>query len=150
MRIAVASAGMALLVSAVSASAQTPAPSSRVYTQGPVIVMSYVRTKPGMFERYMEYLNGPYKESLEAEKAAGLVTGYAIHTSAPRTPQDHDITLSVTYRNWAAFDGLADRSDAVANRVRQNTPRQRDQEFIDRAAMREVIGYRNYQQLLLK
>ncbi len=98
----------------------------------------------------MEYLNGQYKQSMEAEKSAGLVLGYAVHTSAPRTPQDHDLILSVTYRNWAAFDGLADRSDAVANRARQNTPRQRDQEFIDRAAMREVLGTRNYQQLLLK
>ncbi|MBA2708114.1 MAG: hypothetical protein H0U59_09955 [Gemmatimonadaceae bacterium] len=150
MRLAVASGGIAFVISALSLSAQTPATSARAYSEGPVTVMSYVRTKPGMFERYMEYLNGQYKQSMEAEKSAGLVLGYAVHTSAPRTPQDHDLILSVTYRNWAAFDGLADRSDAVANRARQNTPRQRDQEFIDRAAMREVLGTRNYQQLLLK
>ncbi len=103
-----------------------------------------------MFERYMEYLNGQYKQSLEAEKAAGIVLAYTIHTSPPRTPQDHDLILSVTYRNWAALDGLADRADAVANRALQSTPRQRDQQFIDRAAMREVLGYRNYQQLLFR
>jgi len=150
MRLAVASGGIAFVISALSLSAQTPATSARAYSEGPVTVMSYVRTKPGMFERYMEYLNGQYKQSMEAGKSAGLVLGYAVHTSAPRTPQDHDLILSVTYRNWAAFDGLADRSDAVANRARQNTPRQRDQEFIDRAAMREVLGTRNYQQLLWK
>ncbi len=150
MRITVASAGIALLMSAVSASAQTPAASGRVYTEGPVTVMTYVRSKPGMFERYMAYLNGPYRMIMEAQKTAGLITAYAIQTSPTRTPQDHDLLLTVTYRNWAALDGLADRSDGVANRVRQNTPQQRDQEFIDRAEMREVLGSRNYQQLVLK
>ena len=150
MRITVAGASIALMLSAASSSAQTPAASGRAYTEGPVVVMSYIRTKPGMFDRYLEYLNGPYKTSMEAQKTAGLVTGYTIHTSPPRTPQDHDVILSVTYRNWAGFDGLTDRAEGVANRALQNTPRQRDQQFIDRAAMREVLGTRNYQQLLLK
>lgn len=150
MRITFAGAAIALILSAAPISAQTPATTGRVYTEGPVVVMSYIRTRPGMFERYLEYLNGPYKTSMEAQKGAGLVTGYTIHTSPPRTPQDHDIILSVTYRNWAGFDGFADRADAVANRALQNTPRQRDQQSIDRAAMREVLGTRNYQQLLLK
>lgn len=150
MRLAVAGAAIAFIGSSLSLSGQTPAASTRAYSAGPITVMSYVRTKPGMFERYMEYLNGQYKQDLEAQKAAGMVLAYAIHTSPPRTPQDHDLILSVTYSNWAALDGLADRSEAVANQTLKSTPRQRDQQFIDRAAMREVLGYRNYQQLLLK
>ncbi len=34
--------------------AQQPRP----YTEGPVVVFSYIRTKPGMFDKYMEYLDG--------------------------------------------------------------------------------------------
>jgi len=140
----------ATLATAAPALAQAPAPPSRAYTEGPVINMSYIRTKPGMFERYMEYLNTTYRKSLEAQKAAGLVLGYTIYTSAPRTPQDHDIILAVTYKNWGALDNLSDRADAVANQTFGNTAAQRDQQFIDRAAMREVLGSRQYQQLILK
>lgn len=140
----------ATLATAAPALAQAPAQSSRPYTEGPVINMAYIRTKPGMFDRYMEYLNTTYRKSLEAQKAAGLVLGYAIYTSAPRTPQDHDIILAVTYKNWGAFDNLSDRADAVANQAFGNTPAQRDQQFIDRAAMRDVLGSRDYQQLIPK
>lgn len=140
----------ATLATAAPALAQAPAQSTRVYTEGPVINMSYIRTKPGMFERYMQYLNTDYRKSLEAQKEAGLVLGYTIYTSAPRTPQDHDIILAVTYKNWGAYDNLSDRTDAVSNRAFGNTPAQRDQQFIDRAAMRDVLGNRDYRHLILK
>lgn len=124
--------------------------STRSYREGPVVSVSYIRTKPGMFDRYMQYLNGPYKTNLDAQKAAGIVLDYAIYTSETRTPNDHDVMLTVTYKNWGARDNLADRSDAVVNRALQNTPAQRDQQFIDRGAMRESLGSRTYQQLFPK
>ena len=68
--------------------------------------MTYVKTKPGMFDRYMAYLDGPYKTEMEAEKAAGIIQDYSIHTSESRTPNDHDVLLVVMYKNWAALDGL--------------------------------------------
>jgi hypothetical protein len=103
-----------------------------------------------MFDRYMEFLNTTYKANMEAEKAAGLVTDYAIFTSDARTPNDHDVLLSVTYKNWGALDNLADRVDPVVNRALQNTPQQRNQQFADRGTMREVLGTRTYQRLYLK
>src|SRR2546430_14783266 len=124
--------------------------STRSYREGPVIAVSYIRTKPGMFDRYMQYLDGPYKTNLEAQKAAGIVQDYGIYASDPRTPTDHDILLTVVYKNWGALDNLADRSDAIVNRALQSTPEQRAQQFIDRGAMRESLGSRTYQQLLLK
>ena len=124
--------------------------STRAYTQGPVVAVSYIRTKPGMFDKYMQYLSGPYKTNLEAQKAAGIVLDYAIYTSEARTATDHDVMLTVTYKNWGALDNLADRSDAIVNRALQSTPEQRAQQFIDRGAMRESIGSRTYQQLYLK
>ncbi|HKN58869.1 MAG TPA: hypothetical protein VJV97_08445 [Gemmatimonadaceae bacterium] len=124
--------------------------STRAYREGPVIQVSYIRTKPGMFDRYMQYLDGAYKTNLEAQKAAGIVLDYGIYVSDPRTPTDHDILLTVVYKNWGALDNLADRSDAIVNRALQSTPEQRAQQFIDRGAMRESLGSRTYQQLLLK
>src|SRR5438105_14084121 len=124
--------------------------STRSYREGPVISVSYIRTKPGMFDKYMQYLDGPYKTNLEAQKAAGIVLDYGIYTSEPRTPADHDIMLTVVYKNWGALDNLADRTDAIVNKALQSTPEQRAQQFIDRGAMRESLGSRTYQQLTLK
>ena len=78
--------------------------STRAYRDGPVITVSYIRTKPGMFDRYMQYLDGPYKTNLEAQKAAGIVLDYGIYTSEPRTSADHDVMLTVVYKNWGALD----------------------------------------------
>ncbi len=143
-------AAAASILGTAAASNPAAAQSTRVYREGPVVVVSYIRTKPGMFNKYMEYLNAAYKANMDAEKAAGLVTDYAIYTSDARNPTDHDVMLTVTYKNWGALDGLADRTDPVVNRALQSTPQQRDQQFADRGAMREVLGTRTYQQLYLK
>jgi hypothetical protein len=141
--------GLLLAGAAAPNSASAQAASTRPYREGPVVSVSYIRTKPGMFDKYMEYINGPYKQNLEAEKAAGIILDYAIYASGEtRNPGDHDVMLTTTYKNWAAFDGLTDRSDAVANRVLQSTVAQRGQQYADRGTMRDVIGGRNYQQLI--
>jgi hypothetical protein len=124
--------------------------STRSYREGPVVAVSYIRTKPGMFDKYMQYLDGAYKTNLEAQKAAGIVLDYAIFTSEPRTPADHDVMLTIVYKNWGALDNLQDRSDAIVNKALSSTPDQRSQQFIDRGAMRESLGSRTYQQLTLK
>jgi hypothetical protein len=142
-------AGLMLLASSAATNSAHSQASTRVYREGPIAVMTYVKTKPGMFDRYMEYLNGPYKAQNEAEKSAGIIQDYAIMTSEARTPADHDVVLVVMYKNWAALDNLQDRTDGVANRVLKNTSQQRDQAFIDRGAMREILGSRTYQRLIL-
>lgn len=141
-----------LLIAGASGVTQTAGAqaSTRAYREGSVISVSYIRTKPGMFDKYMQYLDGPYKTNLEAQKAAGIVLDYAIYTSEPRTSGDHDVMLTVVYKNWGALDNLADRSDAIVNKALSSTPEQRAQQFIDRGAMRESIGSRTYQQLTLK
>lgn len=143
-------AGLLLLSGLAVTETATAQASARPYREGPITVMTYIKTKPGMFDRYMSYLNGPYKSQLEAEKAGGIVQDYAILASDARTPGDHDVILAVTYPNWASLDNLQDRTDAVANRVLQNTSQQRDQAFIDRGAMRDVLGSRTYQRLILR
>jgi hypothetical protein len=143
-------ASLVILAGSAATNTATSQATTRAYTEGPIAVMTFVKTKPGMFDRYMAYLDGPYKTELEAEKAAGIIQDYAILTSEARTPPDHDVMLIVWYKNWAARDGLQDRTDAIANRALASTPQQRDQQFIDRGAMRDVLGTRTYQRLLLR
>ena len=143
-------ASLLLLAGSAATNTATSQATTRAYTEGTIGVMTYVKTKPGMFDRYMAYLDGPYKTEMEAEKKAGIIDNYLILTSDARTPADHDLLLIVIYKNWAALDGLQDRTDAIANRALQSTPQQRDQQSIDRGAMREILGSRTYQQLNLR
>ena len=136
-----------LLVSLTSTGvAQQPRP----YTEGAVVVMSYIRTKPGMFDKYMEYLGGNYKRLLEAQKKAGIVTDYAVYTSLPRTETDWDVLLTTTYKNMAAFDNLDDRTDPITASTLNQSRAQANQAFGDRSAMRDAVGGRLLRQLVLK
>ena len=136
-----------LLVSLTSTGvAQQPRP----YTEGPVVVMSYVRTKPGMFDKYMEYLSGNYKRLLEAQKKAGIVTDYAVYSSLPGTETDWDVLLTTTYKNMAALDNLDDRTDPVMASTLSQSRAQASQAFGDRGAMRDAVGARLLRQLILK
>jgi len=141
-----------LLIAGTSGVVQTAGAqaSTRSYREGPVISVSYIRTKPGMFDKYMAYLDGPYKTNLEAQKAAGIILDYGIYTSETRNALDHDVMLTIVYKNWGSLDNLADRSDAIVNKALSSTPDERSQQFADRSAMRESLGSRTYQQLTLK
>jgi hypothetical protein len=63
MKISQLSLVASLLIAGASGVVQTAGAqaSTRSYREGPVISVSYIRTKPGMFDKYMAYLDGPYK-----------------------------------------------------------------------------------------
>ncbi len=115
-----------------------PVAAQRPYTEGPVTFVSYIRTKPGKFQQYMRYLAGPYKQLMEAQKQAGIITEYAVLSGPPRDQNDWNVVLTTTYRNMAALDGLDDRTDPIADKVVGNQD-QRDKAAIEREAMREVV-----------
>lgn len=146
MRAALAAITIAVLpLAAVPVAAQQ----SRPYTEGAVTFVSYIRTKPGKFEEYMRYLAGPYKQLMEAQKQAGIVTEYTVLTGPARDQNDWNVVLTTTYRNMAALDGLDARTDPIADKVMGNQE-QRDKAAIDREAMRDVLGGRLLRVLVLK
>ena len=110
--------------------------------------LSYIKIKPGKFDEYMSYLGGPYKALMEAQKKAGLITGYAVYSTQARSPSDPDLILSTTYANMAGLDRI-DESDAVAAKVIGSRQTQ-SKAFGDRGAMREVLGGQLVRELILK
>ena len=57
-----------------------------VYTDGPVVNVSYIKTKPGQFEAYLKYLATTYKQLMEDQKKAGYVLTWSVFRAQPRTP----------------------------------------------------------------
>jgi hypothetical protein len=102
-----------------------------------------------MFDAYMRYLQGPYKQLMEENKKAGLIASYGVYQATARTPQDADLYLTVSYKNWAAFDGLTPRLDAAVKKVFGSLEKA-DAGSIDREKMRVELGAEVVQELILK
>lgn len=119
------------------------------YTEGHVVNVSAVRTEYGRTEEYLKFLAGNWKKEMEASKAAGLILDYHVYAAEPRGPNDPDFYLVVTYKNWAALDGLADKSDAIASKVYGSVMKS-DEGAVDRSKIRHILGSETIQELVLK
>jgi hypothetical protein len=121
----------------------------RPYTEGSVSVVSSIRTEPGQFENYLKYLSVTYKQLMEEAKKAGHVLGYAVYTTMPRSPEEPNLYLVITYKNMAALDGLAERMDAIQQKVVGDQAAQ-DAAMIARGKMRTQLGSEVIRQIVLK
>ena len=127
----------------------TRADDDHAYTQGHVVVVSFVRTEPGMFEEYVHYLDGPYKRLMDEEKKQGTIVGYDVYQAIPRDAQDADLILTVTYKNMAAFDDLQGRTDPVIKQAFGSLPKAATASA-DREKLRKQVGGQMLRQLILK
>lgn len=135
-----------MAVLAVPARAQQ---SSRPYTEGPVTDVQFIRVKPGHLDDYMAFLAGPYKQSMEAEKKAGVITDWAVYSSDNRDENDWNIALTTTYKNMAALDNLPDRVDPITRQVYGSIPKS-SEAMVKRGEMRDIVGNRLLRQLIIK
>jgi len=112
-------------------------------------MVSSIRTEPGMFETYMKYLGTTYKQLMDEQKKAGIVLDYAVYQATPRGPDDPNLYLVVTYKNMAAMDDLANRTDAIQEKL-IGSQEQRDAAMVARGKMRTQIGTEMIRKLELK
>jgi len=122
---------------------------SKAYTDGPVSEVTSIRTKPGMFDAYMKWLDTTGKQLREAEKKAGIIVDYAVFSVMPRSPHDPDLYLVVTYKNMAALDDLSDRMEPIMKQM-WATRDAAEKADADRESMREILGTQVIRQLNLK
>ena len=122
---------------------------SKAYTEGTVIEVTSIRTKPGMFDAYMKWLDTTGKQLREDEKKAGLILDYAVYGAQPRSPHDPDIYLVITYKNMAALDGLSDRVEPLQRKI-WATREAGAKAAADRESMREILGTELMRKLELK
>src|SRR5665213_2830226 len=104
--------------------ASTAGAQDRPYTEGNVVVVSYIRIKPGMFDKYVKYLDTDYKKIMEAEKKAGVILDYGVYTTPQQNEGDWNMVLRVTYKNMAALDNLRDKAEPLQHGVTNLSPEQ--------------------------
>ena len=141
----------AFAMTALSIGAISPvlADDSKSYTDGPVKEVTAIRTKPGMFDTYLKWLDTTGKQLREEEKKAGLILDFEVYAAMPRWPHDPDLYMVVTYKNMAALDGLDDRFEPIRKKLwaTRDAAAKAD---IDRESMREILGTELIRRLDLK
>ena len=142
---------IALLIAATLslAASVSRADDDHAYTQGPVLVVSFVRTEPGMFEDYLRYLDGTYKHLMDQQKKEGAILEYAVYQARPRDPQDADLILTIKYKNMAAFDELQARTDPAVKQAFGSLAKAATASA-ERGKLRRELGSQVVRELILK
>src|SRR5579859_349898 len=138
---------------AASLSVNARAQTERAYTYGPVTEVDYIHVEYGHFEEYMAWVTSTWKPTMEAEKKAGLIRGYKVFQSEPKSPDQANVYLEITFKDMAAYAGdigdQADAFDAVTDRVICNTTCQ-NQARVHRNEIRKLLGVEVTREIVFK
>jgi len=101
------------------------------YTEGGVTRVTLVQILPGRFNAFMDDLKNNIKPIWDAEKKAGLIENYSIFLNTTKAnPEDWDIGFTLSYKNFAALDGLAQK--VLDLRMKQYGDKSKEQQVIDK------------------
>ena len=138
---------MCLAVSSLSFNAR--AQDERQYTDGPVTEIDYIHVEYGHFEEYIDWVNSTWKPTMEAMKKAGLIIDYKIFSATPKSPDQPNIYLWITFKNAAAALDKGVELEAVAKKVICSTECQ-NKARVARSEYRKVLGSELIRELILK
>src|SRR6267154_1751277 len=129
------------------------AQNDRQYTDGPVTEVDYIQIEYGHFPEYIDWLNSTWKPTMEAMKKAGLIIDYKVFQASPKSPDQPNIFLYLTFKNMAAYGGnIGDKGieeEYVARKVIGSTEVQ-NKKRVERSAYRKVLGIELIREIILK
>ena len=125
----------------------------RGYSYGPVTQVNYIHVDYGHFDEYMAWVTSTWVPTMEAEKKAELIISYKVVQASPKSPDQPNVYLEITYQNMAAYAGdIGDQAatfDAVTDKVICNTACQ-NQARVHRNEIRKVLGTEVSRELVFK
>ena len=128
----------------------TPAWSQeRPYKEGSVWAISIVKTKNGLADDYLREVIPVRKKIMDEAQKQGLVLSYKILSGTSANRDDWDIMFLDEYKNWAAFDGLTAKFDAIERKLIGDEAAQ-TQMMVKRVDVRELVGDKVMQELIPK
>jgi len=107
----------ALLLTALISTTALAQDHSRNWESGYVVGVSEIHIKPGMFNAYVNDLNGLWRKYLDEQKKDGSVISYGMFSNVAAREGEPDLYLTVTYANWAAFDRGEEYFDKIRDKV---------------------------------
>ncbi|HSN17396.1 MAG TPA: hypothetical protein VLV87_04220 [Gammaproteobacteria bacterium] len=143
--------GLALVSGATAADTTTKAAPG--YKYGPVTEVDYIHVHYGHFDDYMAWVTSTWMPTMAAAEKAGLIIGYKVLRSDPKSPDDPNVYLEITYKDMAAYAGdigdQADAFEAVTEKVICSSACQ-DQARVHRNEIRKVLGVEVTREVVLK
>jgi hypothetical protein len=121
----------------------------RQYADGPVTEVDYIGVEYGHFEEYIDWLNSTWKPTMEAMKKAGLIIDYKVFRLTPKSPDQPNIYLWITFKNAAAALDKGVELEDVAKKVIGSTGVQ-NKARVGRNEYRKVLGTELIRELILK
>jgi hypothetical protein len=149
--------GLGALVSGVNASDNAShkagVPDERGYTYGPVTQVDYIHVEYGHFEEYMAWVTSTWVPTMAAAKKAGLIIAYKVFQTSPKSPDQPNVYLEITYKDMAAYAGdigdSADAFEAVTEKVICSSACQ-NQARVHRNELRKVLGTEVTREVIFK
>jgi hypothetical protein len=140
---------LSLCLGASSLSVNARAEDVRQYTEGPVTEVDYIQVEYGHFEEYIAWLNSTWKPTMEAFKKAGLIIDYKVLKLTPKSPDQPNVSLNITFKNGAAAFDKGVELENVAKQVIGSTEVQ-NKARVGRNNYRKVLGNEYVRELILK
>jgi hypothetical protein len=120
----------------------------KYFTPGTVWTVTMIKVASGMDQMYMQYLDGQFKKSEDAQVKAGLQKSYKIL----RTMDDGgawNLLILREYASLAAIEANEEKADALTQQT-EGTDQAQMQGYQDRGKYREVVGTKFARELILK
>jgi hypothetical protein len=120
----------------------------KYFSPGSVWSVTMIRIAPGMDQMYMQYLDGPFRKTEDAQVKAGYEKSYKIL----RTMDDGgewNLLILREFQSLAALEANEEKSDAM-NQQAIGTDQVQMQGYQDRSKYREVVGTKFTRELVLK
>jgi hypothetical protein len=127
------------------------------WTEGPVWVVNYYRTKPGKFDDYLKFLRRNFAKVSAEQKKAGIIQDAKVLLQTNiNNPNDWDIAIAYLYPSFAkALDfnqADFDKAEEIASKHYAQSDREKRAAANDAARLpiRDYIGTRYLREVTLK
>ncbi|MFL6759048.1 hypothetical protein [Sphingomonas sp.] len=126
---------------------------ARQFSYGPVTEVDYIQVQYGHFDNYMKWVTSTWVPTMEAAKKAGLIIGYKVFRSSPKSVDDPNVYLEITFKDYASYAGdigdKADAFEAVTEKVICSAECQ-NQARVRRNEDRKVLGTELVREIVFK
>jgi hypothetical protein len=121
----------------------------KLYKDGSVWNLSFIKSTTGMGVDYLNNLKTTWKAVHDEARSQGLILSYKILDGSKANPDDWDILLLVEYKNLAAMEGTDDKWDAIYKKVigDENATRKLRE---TRVSMRTIYGEKLMREVVYK
>ena len=120
----------------------------KFFSPGTVWTVTMIKMASGMDQSYLQYLDGQFKKSEEAQIKAGFEKSYKIL----RTMDDGgawNLLILREYTSLASIETNQEKADALLQQT-DGTDQAQMQGYQDRSKYREVVGTKYARELVLK